>query len=342
MKRSILLVLALALGGCSQDGFGFREASLDAYCTVMVRNVGIRDIETDYLPRVITCENGGAPLEALKVQAVSARSYLYYKIETSGSVADGTSDQVYTCGTQPGPQHYQAVRETAGQVLRYRNVNVAAFFVAGSRNQPAPSCRGSTDDPTNTERYVTYNEGLSGNNLRQTTLGFVSPTNYRNRGCMSQNGSACLARAGGRDYRQILQFYYGTDIELVQTVGACVAAPDGGSSPADAGPPPSRDAGPVTPRDAGVAVDSGSLVDLGATGTPDLGAPAPTDAGPVATADASGPLGTDAEARTDAARGGSNPISGSCGCSAPGRTAPFAWPLALGLLLPLLRRRARA
>lgn len=48
-------------------------------------------------PTSSTAENGGAPYEALKAQAIAARSYLlYYKIETSGSINDGQSNQVYS------------------------------------------------------------------------------------------------------------------------------------------------------------------------------------------------------------------------------------------------------
>jgi hypothetical protein len=190
---------------------------------------------------VVNCENGGASFEALKVQAVSARTFAYYKIETSGSINDGTGDQVYSCGRQPSQQHIDAVNQTSGQVLTYNGDFIAAFFVAGA-HQTGPGCQGGTDDPTNTERFVTYNEGLSGDSIHQTTLGFVSPTNYRNRGCMSQNGSDCLAQ-NGYTYDRALQFYYGADIGLEQTTGACVTPPP----PADGGTPPPVDMTGVTP-----------------------------------------------------------------------------------------------
>ena len=143
------------------------------------------------------CENGAASLEALKAQAVAARSYLYYKLDTSGSINDGTSDQVYSCGASPGPQHYQAVNETAGQVLRYSGVTICAFYVAGAIPS-ASSCVAAPgdNDYSNTEHYVTYNWGLSGSNIEQTTLGWVNPGNIHNRGCKSQNGADCLSDAG--------------------------------------------------------------------------------------------------------------------------------------------------
>jgi hypothetical protein len=199
---------------------GPRPSSRAAFCEAMVNRRGVVDVETDYLPHVIQCESGDVSLEALKAQAVAARSYLYYKMDRSGTIADGTSDQVYSCGRQPTANHMLAVSSTAGQVLQYRGTQVAAFFVAGSK-QSGPSCRGGPDDPTRTERYVTYNEGRSGNSINQSTLGVVSSSNLANRGCMSQNGAACLASVGRR-YGDIIKFYYGSDIELVQTQGPCV------------------------------------------------------------------------------------------------------------------------
>jgi hypothetical protein len=245
---------------------GTFRAALDAQCQITVNGVGTIDMENDYLPNVVNCENGGASFEALKVQAVSARTFAYYKIETSGSVNDGTGDQVYSCGRQPSQQHFDAVNQTSGQVLTYNNDVIAAFFVAGA-HQTGPGCQGGTDDPTNTERFVTYNEGLSGNNIHQTTLGFVSPTNYRNRGCMSQNGSDCLAQ-NAYTYDRALRFYYGEDIGLEQTTGACVVPPPPGP---DAGPPPVDMSSVMPPPpgdDAGVPADTAAPPQDATTGAP--------------------------------------------------------------------------
>jgi len=221
------LVTALALVACQGADTplprtGTIRSAVTAYCTAQVNGVGVVDVETDYLPHVIQCENGGASLEALKAQAVAARSYLYYKLDSSGSINDGTSDQVYSCGSSPGPQHYQAVDETAGVVLTYSGVTVCAFYVAGAIPSAA-SCvaTGSDNDYSNTEHYVTYNWGLSGNNIEQTTLGWVDPGNVYNRGCKSQNGADCLSD-NGWGYADILRFYYGADIGIETAVGSCV------------------------------------------------------------------------------------------------------------------------
>jgi MYXO-CTERM domain-containing protein len=223
-----LLVFAACVG--EGDRVGQARAPLEAYCEAMVEGVGLVSVEDDYLPRVINCENGGAGPAALEAQAVAARSYLYYRLDRTGDIGDGTGDQVYTCGREPGPQHFAAAAATAGEVLQYQGTQVAAFYVAGARNQPGPTCQGSTDDPTNTERYVTYNEDQSGADVEQTTLGLVHPDNHANRGCKSQNGARCLADEGW-DYDTILRFYYGADIEVIRAAGPCVPEPG-----PDAGP----------------------------------------------------------------------------------------------------------
>ncbi|MCA9540419.1 MAG: hypothetical protein KC620_16080, partial [Myxococcales bacterium] len=216
--------------GCQDDvepalPIGVRGLPLDALCVARVEGVGDREIEGDYLAHVVTCENGAADFEALKAQAVAARSYLYYKLETSGSIGDGQQDQVYSCRAEPRDIHYRAVAETAGEVLMYRNTVVAAFYVAGAIPS-TPDCvpAAGDRDPTSTERWVTYNRGRSGDDVIQTPLGWVDPRNLRNRGCNSQNGANCLSRAG-RDYRDILRFYYGEDIGIVRAVGPCVPDP---------------------------------------------------------------------------------------------------------------------
>ena len=95
--RSLLgpvVVLAL-LPGCSaatgdppQDNESTGRAAervnqvSSAYCSISVTGHGSVDMELDYLPHVIACENNGAGLEALKAQAIAARSVAYYNMAT--------------------------------------------------------------------------------------------------------------------------------------------------------------------------------------------------------------------------------------------------------------------
>ena len=214
-------VLASCLLACnsSTDPFPKRPRKpFEAFCQAHVVDLGLVDIETDYLPHVVQCENGGAPYASLQAQAVAARSYLYYKLETAGAIRDGEVDQVYSCPGSPTREQVQAVVETSGQILTYKGSTLCAFFVAGAR-QDLPACRGSTDHYT--ERFVTHNWALSGSDVRQSPLGLVHPSNHQNRGCLSQWGSRCLATSGW-SYFDILKFYYGADVVLEKASGPCI------------------------------------------------------------------------------------------------------------------------
>jgi len=232
LKGALPAALVAAAFGCQGGtvtvGIEGRPFALDAYCDAVVDGVGLVEVETDYLPHVVACENGGADFEALKAQAVAARTYLYYKLDDSGSIGDGTGDQVYTCANEPQAEHYQAVEETAGQVVSYAGVTICAFYVAGAVPS-ADDCVAvdGDDDYSGTEHYVTYNWGLSGADVEQTTLGWVDPGNDYNRGCKSQNGADCLSEDGWL-YDDILRFYYGMDLVLETAQGECVEAPDAG------------------------------------------------------------------------------------------------------------------
>jgi MYXO-CTERM domain-containing protein len=184
---------------------------------------------------------------------------------------------------------------------------VYGFYVAGARQTP-PECRGGSEDPTGTEHWVTYNEGLSGDALEQSRIGWVDPGNYANRGCMSQNGSHCLSTAG-RSWDQILRFYYGSDIEIVRAEGECVTA-TGIDAGADS-----------TPDDAGASSDGGRIdhVDAGQTATP------------LPTVDASG---------TPPRAPGSSALQGSCAVAPPG--SPSGVIVIVAVVAAATRRRRRA
>jgi MYXO-CTERM domain-containing protein len=196
----------------------------EAYCDITVEGTGSVPLETDYLPHVITCENGGANLEALKAQAIAARSVAYYYIANYGSVCDSQGCQVYSCASEPSALAYQAVEETSGIYMNYNDVLTYAFFVAGDPNTESPGCVGNVN--VGTEHWVTYNEGQSGVDVTQTELGWVFEPNEagygQNRGCMSQWGGRCLENDNGYDYEDILRFYYGADIQLTQAPGPCI------------------------------------------------------------------------------------------------------------------------
>jgi hypothetical protein len=138
-----------------------------AYCSIEVQGKGSKATETDYLPHVVQCENGGADLQALKAQAIAARSVAYYNMANQGSICDGQGCQVYSCGGQPNALQIQAVEETSGQYLSYDSLLTYGFYVAGDKNCTPPGCVGNTANSA-TEKWVTYNDGKSGGDVQQT------------------------------------------------------------------------------------------------------------------------------------------------------------------------------
>jgi hypothetical protein len=236
-RFALTTVLALSAAGCWDGPLESGEpiAELEqpvkpltvAPCTIMVKGVGIKDLEGEYLPRVVMCENGGADIEALKAQAISARSVAYYAIKRNGQICDGSGCQVMTCGNQPTLKVKKAVAETAGMFLSYSDVLTYGFYLNGDKQtSDPPSCEG--DPGGYNEKYITYNWGLTGTDVAQTPLGSIqSPSESlygQNRGCMSQWGARCLEAYKGFDYAKILQFYYGMDIEIRTAAVNCTAA----------------------------------------------------------------------------------------------------------------------
>jgi hypothetical protein len=203
------------------------QAPYEAWCTMFVHGRGHVDTESDYLPHVVQCENGGASLEALKAQAIAARSVAYWSMATHGSICDSQQCQVYSCGREPNELVRRAVAETAGQYLSYDDVLTYGFYVSGDSQTSPPFCEGRPDGEL--EHLVTYNDGSFGTEVEQTTLGYVfdpEDAGYgQNRGCMSQWGARCLEEQG-RDAAGILRFYYGADIEIRQASGSCAAPPE--------------------------------------------------------------------------------------------------------------------
>ncbi len=201
------------------------RAAFDQLETINVVGFGHIPTETDYVPNVVFSENGGASFEALKAQAVAARTFAYYKMRTGGSIRNGTSDQVYHSNRGWARQiHFDATDATEGEILTIKNFSnidilIASFYVAGAiPSGPSAVAKPTDSDPTNTEKWVTYTfeQGLIGGFNTGTPLGFQgTPTNpnWPNRGAKSQNGANFLGQQGV-SYVDILKFYYGADIQL--------------------------------------------------------------------------------------------------------------------------------
>jgi len=112
----------------------------------------------DYLYSVVGSEMAASwPLEALKAQAVAARSYALYKHKRSRNSYDlesTTASQVYKGVRSETPRTRQAVNSTKGQILTYQgNVILAAFHASSG---------GHTEDVEDVwNRQLPYLRGVS-------------------------------------------------------------------------------------------------------------------------------------------------------------------------------------
>ncbi len=167
--------------------------------------------EEEYLPRVVTGENGRGPSEALKAQAIAARTYVLRAMRDhralGRTVPIGNSQKFQVFAKSAFKTCFAAVDATRGMVGRYQGWLIVANYVAGAVwTNGAPGA-----DATKTERFVTYNEGKRGTFVKPTKLADTKRPD--NRGCMSQNCANWLA-GKGRRYPDILRYFYGADLDL--------------------------------------------------------------------------------------------------------------------------------
>ena len=180
-------------------------------------NGRILDVEAEYLPKVVMCENPDAPPEALKAQAIVARTFLAYTTrgQRSPQIGTGQSQQVYSCprngyGRTISAEVKLAVASTRGMYLMWGDGLVGGNFVAGAARSGAECVRGA--DPTRTERFVTNNNGKTGEAVHGSSIGFVGDP--ANRGCLGQLLSNCLDAQKGYSFVQLLKYFYGADIRI--------------------------------------------------------------------------------------------------------------------------------
>lgn len=167
----------------------------------------------EYVARVCTGEmRPDMHPEAIAAQAIAARTYVARAMRDHpalGKMAPiPTGPKFQTMAKGSNELFRQAAERTRGLVILHQGRLILANYVAGA----LWTLDGLPDrDPTFTEKWVTYNAGKRGRDVRPTGLSLR--THSGNRGCMSQNGAAWLAE-NGYSYEAILRFFYGDDIEI--------------------------------------------------------------------------------------------------------------------------------
>lgn len=138
LGNSIKLVRCAPSGGLMINGNGLYEGDLLLEIVEdVIRPILYIHIE-DYLLGVVPFEMGDSfPLEALKAQAIAARTYALRK-SGSGSaydVEDTTNDQAYRGRTTYSPLSEQAVKETEGLCGTYNGKLAQCFYSASNGGQ---------------------------------------------------------------------------------------------------------------------------------------------------------------------------------------------------------------
>ena len=125
-------------GGLSINGSNLYEGDLRlTVASDVIRPVLYIHVE-DYLLGVVPYEMGDSfPLEALKAQAIAARTYALRKSGSDGDydVEDTTNDQAFRGRSASSPLSEQAVRETEGLVGTYKGKLAECFFSASNGGQ---------------------------------------------------------------------------------------------------------------------------------------------------------------------------------------------------------------
>ena len=151
----------------------------------------------DYLRGVVPSEMpSGWAEEALKAQAIAARSYALANLGKHGSrgydLKDNTEDQAYGGASSEKPSTNRAVYETTGIVVTYDQKIISAYYHASSGGQTV-----NTSDVWYKDLpYIKSVPGYDGN-IKKNGHGVG----------MSQHGANNLAKKGYNAY-QILTYFY--------------------------------------------------------------------------------------------------------------------------------------
>ena len=262
---------------------------------------GLRAVLTlpveEYLPGVVAYEMSDSfPLEALKAQAVAARTYALGRKQAAGrrdyDLVDTTADQVYK-GTDPDYENVAlAVQETRGIVGTYKGSYATCYYTASNGGQTALASQlwgksdadaylAMTDDPYDLENPSSL----------QTDLTFTATCegSQKLRRMLTDALKDVMAKQGYDEWRldsiqsiePVNPRFEGSKLYDGLAFDLTVMVPESALATPSPSPSPTPKASPVqgeVARSAG-GVDSASPAQQAPTATPAL--PAPADLPPV-------------------------------------------------------------
>lgn len=92
----------------------------------------VLDLE-EYLRGVVPSEiSDNSPMEALKAQAIAARTFALSRVRSGAKIDDTANCQAFRCERMESPNSRLAIEETSGVVLMYNGQLVRAFYSASN------------------------------------------------------------------------------------------------------------------------------------------------------------------------------------------------------------------
>lgn len=205
--------------------------------TLLFTDEGWMDLEEQYVPAVVAADFAIHKWAALEARAIVARTYVLRAMRDDPKLGTEekpipNSDRFQVFAAKATGEAREAAQSTKRLVCRYKGQLILCNSVAGA----LWSGKGSPgEDATDTERWVTYNEGKAGAAVKPSGISLESRPD--NRGCLSSNGAEWLASEAGYDFPQILRYFYGADLEVAPVN---VPSPTPGPTPKpNPGPSPS-------------------------------------------------------------------------------------------------------
>ncbi len=160
--------------------------------------IGTYSLE-DYIAGVLTAEFDGYPIEAMKAQAVAARTYVLNKTNSCQNVI-GNSSYTQNFKANASATAKQATNATAGEIL------VDALGNIFSAEYDSWNCKGSTT--------CTYTKKPNGEKHTVTISNkYLSRAAGGHGRGMSQLAAADMADKGS-NYREILSFFYSDGVQI--------------------------------------------------------------------------------------------------------------------------------
>ncbi len=168
------------------------------------------DLE-EYLTGVVPSEiSDNSPMEALKAQAICARTFALSRIRSGAKMDDTSNCQAFRSERMSSPNSQRAIRETAGVVLMYDGSLVRAFYSSSNGGQTKRSGDvWSTHFPYYVSKEDPWDDAARKANPAIRTSHGVG---------LSQVGAVYAARQG-YFCQEILAFYF-SETELAGNYGA--------------------------------------------------------------------------------------------------------------------------